>query len=252
MLEVQAVDAMSSQNASQIWIGVEGHGSTGQNSKLAWVPHDKPWSTSGNIAPFYTVIVRMNMGVIERVQWDSHCSTCSSANADTCLSDRTEARCSTLEPPLDQCYDCYIPRSQCLKKDQCVPRVYVAWLGTDARGNPCTSAGKVISRFRGSSLSGLYDSGSQSSVTLTPVGGQPVPQGASGIPTDSNAGSGGSTGGGSSSGGETSSDGGGTTADPPADESVTTAAAETRTPSTPTPSESNVQEPLPPAAAIAA
>lgn len=175
MLEVPPVDAKAGADSS-LWLAVEGFGSVGQDSSLAWVPHDKPWSAAGMVAPFYTAVIHLRLGRVERVQWDSHCATCSSADEDACASDGAPARCSALEPPLDQCYDCYIPRAQCASAAQCVPRVYVAWLGTDARGNPCTSAGKVISRFRSASLGGL-DSGGQASVTLTPNGQAPIPQG---------------------------------------------------------------------------
>ncbi|KAG8457942.1 hypothetical protein KFE25_012008 [Diacronema lutheri] len=180
----------SASNQTSVWLAVEGKDTVGQNDALKWVPHDKPWSTDASVAPFFTAVVQLERGVVQRVQWDSGCSTCSPSDENACVSDGSTARCSTLEPPLNQCYDCRIPHSECKAAGQCVPRVYVAWLGTDARGNPCTSAGKVISRFRGSSFRGLYDSGSTSSVTLKRVGGEDVPQGAS-IAPDGGAGDGG-------------------------------------------------------------
>jgi len=184
VLEVPGFNATG--NGTNMWMAVEGMGTVGQNEKLGWVDHSKPWysnptgkTNGGTVYPFLTAIVTINAGVIERVQWNSGCTTCSPSSADVCVPDQSGVKCSKLEPPADLCYDCAIQKSECATAEQCVPRIYVAWIGTDAKGNPCTSAGKVISRFRGSSLSGLYESSSQSSVTLTPEGGQPIPQGSS-------------------------------------------------------------------------
>lgn len=79
------------------------------------------------------------MGVVERVQWDSGCSTCSSANA-ACMADDSGAVCKPNGGSIGPCSDCSISASACTD-GACVPRVYIAWLGTDASGEPCTSAG---------------------------------------------------------------------------------------------------------------
>lgn len=39
----------------------------------------------------------------------------------------------------------------------CTPKVFVAWLGTDAHGAPLLSAGSVLSRFADFSLKGTFD-----------------------------------------------------------------------------------------------
>lgn len=174
VLEITGLDARYS-NTSELWLTVEGHDTVGQNERNTWMSHNKQF-TNGNLEfPFFTAIARMTKGVIDRVQWSSGCFTCSSANTDVCVADGSSVKCDPKrEAPQDACFDCSIPKSQCLQTGQCVPRVYLAWIGTDARGTPCTSAGKVISRYRSSSLRGLYDSSTSSAVVLTPLNGLPI------------------------------------------------------------------------------
>jgi hypothetical protein len=178
VLEIKGISPRSTNgtSGSELWLAVEGQGTTGQNEALQWVDHTKRWLYDGKVSPFFTAIVHMNRGKVDRIQWDSGCATCSPANKNVCVPDGSPVRCSLDEYPENQCSDCAQPFDECSVAEQCVPRVYVAWLGTDSSGSPCTSASKVISRFRGSSVRGLYDSGGQATVTLTPVNKEPIPQ----------------------------------------------------------------------------
>jgi len=138
-----------------------------------WQAHDKPLVGYGPygamLASGLTAIVHLNMGEVSRVVWDDGCSLCStgadSADALVCLPDNTSSVCSSGGAPA-ACTDCYLRLSGCdaagtaadpaaadpAAVRACAPTVHLAWIGTDARGRPMRSGGKVFSRFRAYNL----------------------------------------------------------------------------------------------------
>lgn len=131
----------SSAGASDIWVAVEGNAVKGQNRNFDWIEHTKPLVRGGSVVPFLTAIVHMRDGVVQRVQWDSGCHTCSSANSVECVPDGTDVVCGSGSEPLG-CSDCAASiTDQCTSSTSCIPRVYIAWIGSDVNGVPCNSAG---------------------------------------------------------------------------------------------------------------
>lgn len=159
-----------------MWVGLNGKRTIGQqrgertadgcNSTAAgevvsdvcygWATHDKPSVLRSNqLSTGLTVVAHLDMGVVNRIQWDSSCNLCPShRDAElSCLPDETNALCVGGAP----CRDCYAQlSSDCSGADAvCAPKVYLAWLGTDADGRPLLSAGSVLSRFAAHSVSGV-------------------------------------------------------------------------------------------------
>lgn len=139
---------------------------------FGWQAHDKPlvgYAIDGPmLASGLTAIVHLKMGEVSRVVWDDGCSLCStgadSADALVCLPDNTSSVCSSGGAP-GACTDCYLRLSACdtagdasdgpadpAAARACAPTVHLAWIGTDARGTPMRSGGKVFSRFRAYNL----------------------------------------------------------------------------------------------------
>jgi hypothetical protein len=133
-----------------------------------WQAHDKPLIANGThgamLSSGLTAIVHLKMGEVSRVVWDNGCSLCSTgadgADALVCLPDNTSSVCSTGGAPA-ACTDCYLRLSGCdaagatadpAAARACAPTVHLAWIGTDARGRPMRSGGKVFSRFRAYNL----------------------------------------------------------------------------------------------------
>ena len=113
-----------------------------------WTTHNKPVITrASQLSSGLTAIVHLDMGVVNRIVWDSGCNLCREPTAEvTCLPDHSNISCVGGE-----CTDCYaqLAERSCTAADEvCAPRVYVAWLGTDKHGQPLLSAGSVFSRFQ--------------------------------------------------------------------------------------------------------
>jgi len=171
---------------SQAWVGVNGRRTVGQrrgvtsNGKecnatdvvevpnglevcYGWAAHDKPMVTRSSsgatmLANGLTAVVHLDMGVVNRVVWDSSCNLCpdwQSAEADAlrCMGDGTNIAC--VDGP---CNDCYatLPVGRCTQRSEvCAPKIYLAWLGTDKHGQPLLSAGSVLSRFQANSVASV-------------------------------------------------------------------------------------------------
>jgi len=118
-----------------------------------WTVHNKPAITRANqMSSGLTAIIHLDMGVVNRIVWDSGCNLCREETTEvTCLPDQSNISCVGGE-----CTDCYaqLQGRTCTAADEvCAPRVYVAWLGTDRHGQPLLSAGSVFSRFQQHSVS---------------------------------------------------------------------------------------------------
>jgi len=167
---------------SQMWVGVHGRRTVGQQRGLwsaeaggcnatsgpvpadavvcyGWTEHNKPvvtpdfWLSTG-----LTVIVHLDQGVVNRIVWDSSCNLCgSTSDADvTCRWDQSNITCSGGEA--NSCSDCYVqltPGTCHASSDVCSPHIYVAWVGTDKHGQPLLSAGSVLSRFADFAVAGV-------------------------------------------------------------------------------------------------
>jgi len=187
---------------SHMWVGMQGRRTIGQkagvrsaastdgcNSSSAadaararedgracygWALHNKPVIRSSNqLSSGLTVIVHLNMGVVNRIVWDSSCALCQQNTPEVaCLPDQTEILCVA-----GPCNDCYVQ----LRTDRCSavsapcsPKVDIAWVGTDRHGQPLLSAGQVLSRFAAHSVSNL---GKQLFQEVKKLGGDLTTQG---------------------------------------------------------------------------
>ena len=172
---------------SHVWVGVNGRRTIGQKEGVrmgdqcnataaaegvpgprcfGWALHDKPTVLPSNrIATGLTAVVHLEMGRVNRIQWDSGCNLCGGASAEAaarrsqvsdadlaCITDGTNVSCVD-----GACSDCFAQLSYlCSSADEvCAPSVYVAWLGTDMHGQPLLSAGSVLSRFAAYSIRAL-------------------------------------------------------------------------------------------------
>lgn len=130
-----------------------------------WALHDKPVVLpSSQMATGLTAVVHLEMGVVNRIQWDSSCNLCpnrddadsadgAAASQLSCVPDNTNVSCVGGAA----CRDCYAQlSSDCSGASAvCAPKVYLAWLGTDRSGRPLLSAGSVLSRFAAHSVSSV-------------------------------------------------------------------------------------------------
>lgn len=167
---------------SRIWVGTQGRRTIGQRRGVkagpglcnatssqqeeaaadaagdvcyGWALHDKTIALPNNqLATGLTVIIHLDLGVVNRIQWDSSCNLCPVSEAPhlQCKADGTGMACVD-----GTCYDCYAQlKGGCSASDTvCSPKIYIAWLGTDRYGQPLLSAGSVLSRFAQSSVIGL-------------------------------------------------------------------------------------------------
>ncbi len=104
---------------------------------------------------FFTILIRMDNGVITKIDWDNGCYLCDismcftftpldylSGNATTGSSGCKTANCFTSSNTTGSCD----------------PQVYVAFVGTDSAGQSMESAGLRIAAFRQFSISSSYTS----------------------------------------------------------------------------------------------
>lgn len=146
---------------NKVWLAVDGKTTVGQNASFHWVNQAKTYMPNGYVTPFWTAIVQMSMGVVQRIVWDSGCYTCE-VTSNECNPDLSPAKCPDRNGEAADCYDCAVNPNKCSTSTNCNPSVYLAWVGTDADGNKLTSAGMVISQFRKYSMQILYTSGKSS------------------------------------------------------------------------------------------
>jgi hypothetical protein len=115
------------------------------------------------IVPFYTFIIQLGDGFVSGLTWDDGCYGCEGNSEETCVADAdgnamgcaiAEAKCSQTNA------DTQLPEVDCDLK------MYLGWFGTDVLGNYLTSAGKRLSRFRGASLKGAFDTAVNGAVSL--------------------------------------------------------------------------------------
>jgi len=93
--------------------------------------------------PFWTIVIEMTNGLVDRLTWDDSCPLCESS--DLCVSEK----------------NCGVAHSSCgntVSDNNCNLQIYVGWFGTDVNGEYMTSSDKRLSRFRSGSLRGAYDS----------------------------------------------------------------------------------------------
>ena len=168
---------------SQVWVGLNGRRTIGQERGLkdglgscnataasevdgasadsvcfGWAEHNKPLiDRSNHFATGLTAVIHLDMGVVNRVQWDSSCNLCGGGGSElTCRPDGTNISCLGGAP----CADCYakLASNGCTHGSAvCAPKIYLAWLGTDKHGQPLLSAGSVLSRFAAYSVGGVTD-----------------------------------------------------------------------------------------------
>jgi len=96
---------------------------------------------------FFTAIVQINNGVMERIYWDDGCGECDQTTSITeqrCIADKN---CGILYD--GDGLDCTVPGN-------CDISVYLAWIGTDNSGVPMNSISSIPSRFSEFSFNPVY------------------------------------------------------------------------------------------------
>lgn len=102
----------------------------------------------------YSLVVEMDKGVPKQLTWIDGCSECK------CVLEAGSQTSESLSCPDAACVteNCAIPNDVCVRKgaDTCDIKIYLAWVGTDARGRPATSAGSLPYNFLQFGLSPVY------------------------------------------------------------------------------------------------
>jgi len=110
----------------------------------------------GNVVGYFVIVVTIQNGNVTGLQWDDGCYLC---------------------PDAAQCSDdfCTNPKGDCnsTATADCNIKLYVAWVGTDMYGSPCTSAGSLTSRLRQFSVTNVYN---QAAGILVNIPGKLIPQ----------------------------------------------------------------------------
>eukprot|EP01017_Pseudomicrothorax_dubius_P021688 TRINITY_DN2333_c0_g1_i1.p1 TRINITY_DN2333_c0_g1~~TRINITY_DN2333_c0_g1_i1.p1 ORF type:complete len:173 (-),score=36.52 TRINITY_DN2333_c0_g1_i1:287-805(-) len=123
--------------------------STTSSNKAFYVLNDRDGSF---VIPVFSAYVRVNAGVVTKVEWDNGCFTCDSGNCKTYIPFKYND--NTQLDPESNCFD-----PECLTKTKdCDPKIYISFVGTDRDNNKLESAGLRLSAFRKYSLSDSYGS----------------------------------------------------------------------------------------------
>lgn len=104
-----------------------------------------PYKSEGLVASVFSLVITMKDGNVDELNWDNDCNQCS----DDCLSLLDEEVCAENA------------NDNCSTSEDCDPRLYVSWIGTDKDNLPLTSAGMRISQFRKYSVYKSYDEAKQ-------------------------------------------------------------------------------------------
>lgn len=91
------------------------------------------------VAKVFSAVVTLESGKVKKIQWDNYCDICS----EECIDFNGEEVCAEKECSYD-------------KIEDCDPRVYVSWIGTDSDGNNLLSSTYRISQFRKYSIFSMY------------------------------------------------------------------------------------------------
>lgn len=98
----------------------------------------------------YQLVVEMEKGVIKALTWIDGCGECHCDDASG----------SSITCPSNVCVtnNCAISTNECLVNGAttCDLKIFVAWVGTDINGRPCTSAGSLPYNFVQFGLSPAY------------------------------------------------------------------------------------------------
>lgn len=94
------------------------------------------WHVNGNTVSFFTAIIQLNNGKVDKIYWEDGCFDC----RGNCVNSGR---------------DCAYANTTCETKN-CDIKFYVAWRGTDTSGQFMTSSGKTISKYRAYSINGVY------------------------------------------------------------------------------------------------
>lgn len=125
--------------------------------------------------PLYTVIIKMDTGVVTDIGWDDGCFFCPentdecmhnsfSVNSSTEISDDTYRGC---RKTTDECYpETFTNASSTssssnttnLTTSDCDLKIFVTWTGTDKNGQYLRSASKRFSRYRAFGIATAYQS----------------------------------------------------------------------------------------------
>ena len=107
--------------------------------------------------PVYTLIVFLNEGRVESIQWDEGCFFCSGGVTAPC-------RYSSLNTTANATFEvsgyqaCASDETVCDQEEgACDLKLYITWTGTDSQGVYLESANLRFSRFRSFGLPGILD-----------------------------------------------------------------------------------------------
>ena len=98
----------------------------------------------------FSIVVKVKKGLITELVWDNACYGCD----DKCETDIKSI--SELDSNKTMTYsNCYMNKCS---NNECDPKFYITWFGTDKNGNQLKSANLALSKFKKYSVKSLYDS----------------------------------------------------------------------------------------------
>ena len=102
----------------------------------------------------FNLVVKMEEGKIYEIVWDNGCFDCDST-CDQGL-ESTSVLNSNATTTYDNCYE-----SSCASgtnSNNCDPKFYVTWFGTDKNKRQMKTAGLAMTKFKSYSIKSLYSS----------------------------------------------------------------------------------------------
>ena len=107
---------------------------------------------ASRIFTLFNLVIKVKEGQIYDIVWDNSCYDC----IDNCEKniksyDETKSKTMTYQ-------NCYEPNIGECTDNQCDPKFYITWFGTDKNGAQLKSSNLAMSKFKQYSISSLYSS----------------------------------------------------------------------------------------------
>ena len=102
----------------------------------------------------FNLVIKVKDGKIADIVWDNACYDCienceNIKSYDEIFNNTTMTYQNCYEPDIKKCMN---------NNNECDPKFYITWFGTDKNGNQLKSSNLAMSKFQKYSISSLYNS----------------------------------------------------------------------------------------------
>jgi len=146
---ITPTDAAGAFDLPTQWFQLEysGVASPAKHRRYQPGPGEDPNLVNEYVVPFWTLIITLDNGYVQSLDWDDGClGGCSPCQDATCV----------------------VNIDQCQGSASCDPKFFLGWFGTDSDGRYLISAGERYSRFRSYSLSSAFSSAYDDASSVAP------------------------------------------------------------------------------------